>query len=79
MNMYDPTHSLQCEFFSCKTENIRRAAAALVVIVSSAQYLTGSVLWKHKQENSCRVALGIILTPQMRNNVLWGCVRLDIL
>ena len=63
MNMYDPTHSLQCEFFSCKTENIRRAAAALVVISSSAQYLTGSVLWKHKQENSFRVALGIILTP----------------
>ena len=38
MNVYDPTHWLHCEFFSCKTENIERAAAVSVAISSSAQY-----------------------------------------
>ena len=39
MNLYDSTHSLHCEFFSCKTENhIRRAATVAVAIPSTAQY-----------------------------------------
>ena len=39
MNLYDSTHSLHCEFFSCKTKNhIRRAATVAVVIPNSAQY-----------------------------------------
>ena len=41
MNLYDSTHSLHCEFFSCcsKTENhIRRAATVAVAIPNSAQY-----------------------------------------
>ena len=39
MNLYDSTHSLDCEFFSCKTENdIRRAATIAVAIPNSAQY-----------------------------------------
>ena len=39
MNLYDSTHSLHCEFFSCKTENhVRRAATVAVAIPNSAQY-----------------------------------------
>ena len=45
MNLYDSTHSLHCQFFSCETENhIRRAATVAVAISNSAQYAS----FRHK-------------------------------